>query len=837
MNTPRMRRDAASAAVRVQPRVVAGSLYTAAVVVSAACAAWPIYRTSAFLVLVAAASVIAAVIAVAAHRWRWSGWIVSGVVAAALLITGVPLAIPSRLGGPLDLLRGLGDLSAGVIVAWKDLVTVDLPVGSYRNLLVPALVVFLVGTCAMLLLSWSDGRRAVIAAPIALAMVSFGLFFGRTDVSAPLSLGPVTLYAPVETALGISGLLTTLLWLAWRTHDQRVRALQRAAVASGVRVSRHATPADRRRAGLGIGMIGAAVAIAVVVVPFAARGADRDVLRSAFGPEIDVSAELSPLAEYRAYFDDGRADDVLFSVAAGTGAPDRVRLATLSEYDGEFFRAGDGTADGRFVRVPATMEPGRGEPFALTVAIEDWQGLWMPTAGRLAGVDFTGARSAALADGFYYNADAAAGVQAVEGGLSEGDGYVLSGVDTPAPPLASLQAPGADTDAAVPESLRTWVETHATGTGGAALADLVSLLRERGYLSHALSVGEDKTAIWMQSLTDYTFQPSASGHSLGRIDSLFTKLLEREGDPRAQASGNFVAAVGDDEQFAVATALIARELGFPSRVVVGARLASSEEGLATCDEGVCRAQDLAVWTEVHAADGQWVAIDVTPQYAQSPSLEVTQQRDPEVVTDVRPDSVEEIVPPDPVQQDAVGTDDPDDAAGLDLTWLQPVLRVTGIVSLVLLLLVGPFAAVVLAKVFRRRGRRSAASPAERVAGGWEEWVDAATDAGRTLPRTATRSEVAALVGTPAGAGLAAVADQAVFAGASGGPAETDADEYWALVERERRELLRARGLWRNVLATVSLRSIIRPLAPASSARTLFAERGRRPGPRPLRPTT
>ena len=84
-------------------------------------------------------------------------------------------------------------------------------------------------------------------------MVSFGLFFGRTTVSPDWSIGPVTLYAPVETALGLAALLASLLWLAWRTHDERFRALQRAAASSGVRVSRRPSSADRRRTALGGG--------------------------------------------------------------------------------------------------------------------------------------------------------------------------------------------------------------------------------------------------------------------------------------------------------------------------------------------------------------------------------------------------------------------------------------------------------------------------------------------------------------------------------------------------------------------------------------------------------
>jgi len=486
--------------------------------------------------------------------------------------------------------------------------------------------------------------------------------------------------------------------------------------------------------------------------------------------------------------------------------------------------------------VPATLDPGEGEPIELNVSVDGWRGPWMPTAGSLASIEFGGPRAAWLADGFYYSAGASAGVQSAGGGLTAGDVYRMTGVVSDPVALAELEAPGAQDGARAPDSLRTWVEEHASGTGGAALAELVSLLRDRGYLSHALSLGEDETEPWTESLVDYDFQPSASGHSLARIDALFSRLLEREADPRAAASDNYVAAIGDDEQFSVAVALMARELGFPSRVVLGARLMSPEPGLAVCEEGVCQAQDLTAWAEVQSSDGAWVPIDVTPQYAQSPSLEVTQQRDPEIVTEVRPDTVEEIVPPDPLQQDALASEQADEGAGLDLAWLWPILRATGIVLLVLALVVGPFAAVMVAKSLRRRRRRGIGTPSERIAGGWEEYVDAAIDAGRAVPRTATRTELAASLASAAGIELAGAADRAVFGGPGAGLAEAEAAEYWRVVDDERRALLRANGFWRGALATVSLRSIIRPLAPAPGARTLFAERGRRSSLRPARST-
>ncbi len=260
-------------------RIVAGSVFVAAMVGIAAVAAWPIYRSWWFALLVIVAAGVAALIAVAARLRRWSGALTAAVCGIAFLVVGVPLAVPSRIGGTPDLLRGFVDLLAGTVLAWKDLITVDLPVGTYRNLLVPALVVFLGGTCAALVLSWRAGRGAYAAAPIALGMVFFGLIFGRASVSAALPIGPLRLYAPLETAIGIAGLVTTLLWLAWRGRDERVRALERAATSGGVRLLRRPSAADRRRAALGAGLVAVAIVGVVATVPFV--GARRRPQRAA----------------------------------------------------------------------------------------------------------------------------------------------------------------------------------------------------------------------------------------------------------------------------------------------------------------------------------------------------------------------------------------------------------------------------------------------------------------------------------------------------------------------------------------------------------------------------
>lgn len=817
---------------RVDParrvRVLAALVFTAVSAVLATVAAWPVYASPSLIVLVVVAvPVSVGLVGLSAWR-RWGGWATAALIAGAFAVLAVPLAVPSRLGGPLEILRGLGEAFAGVVLGWKDLVTVELPVGDYRNLLVPALLVFLVGTAATLGLALRADRLAPFAVVSGLAMSGFGLFFGRTSTSAPLTIGPLSLAAPVETGVGVAAVLSAVLWLAWRTRDERVRALRRASESGAVAQPRRRSRTDRRRAALGAGMVVVAVVAAVAVVPWAARDADRRVLRSAAGPERQIAEAVSPLSEYRAMFSDARDEDVLFRVDSTGTAPERVRVATLDMYDGEVYRS-SGSRQGAFVRVPASLPAGAGRAVEADIRIDDLGGIWMPTAGGLVSATFEGDRRNALADRFYYSADAEAGVQIADGGLLPGDAYEISAVEPTDVDPATFTASGVDDGVTGGENLRRWVDEHATGDSGSDLVALVRLLRDRGYLSHGLAPAAGAPLPkWTTDLAGYQLQPSASGHSLARIETMFQRLLEREDDPRAQSTGNYVAAVGDDEQFAVAVALIAGELGYPARVVVGTRLSSSDRGVATCEAGECRARDLSAWTEVRDVDGRWAAIDVTPQWELSPSLEVTQQRDPENVTEVRPDTVDEVVPPDPVQEDNALTDDAQDDDGLDLAWLWPILRIAGIGLLVVLVLFGPFLAVVVAKALRRRSRRRDPDPRVSISGGWDEYVDAGVDAGRDPRRSSTRREVAEAFATPSGVRLADEADRAVFSSRT--VTADEAEDFWRIVEEDRRVLTRQRGWWRRVRAAVSLRSFLRFFAPSPMRRRPphRDERGKRP---------
>ena len=820
---------------RIPMRAVAATAYVLAMAALAAVAAWPIYRTADFVVVAVTGTLLGVVIAVVSELRRWRAWVTALVALGALLVAGMILAVPARRGDIAQLPATALDVLAGLVLGWKDLITVDLPVGGYRNLVVPALVVFLAGSLVALRLSWRRARIAVFGAGVALAMTFFGLVFGRAVTSAPLVVGPLSIPAPIEMLLGVVALVLSVTWLAWLALDERRRALRRAADTSGIRVSRRRSASDVRRGILATGMLVLAVLVAGLAAPALAAGQSRDVLRSAVGPDLDIARAQTPLSTYRAAFADPRYSEVLFRVDAVDGPlPDRIRLATLTAYDGSMFHALDSSAkvaQARYVRVPSRLDAGPGEPSTVRITVDGLGGIWLPTFGQVAEVSFGGADAARLQDGFYYNAASAAGVQTARGGMRPGDVYTVTGVTPPAPDLGSVTAPGAaGSGVAPPESLVTWVTQQDAGSDGAGLAELLSRLRDRGYLSHALSVSKEDPPTWVTDLAGYSFQPSASGHSLARVDALFRQLLERETEVEADGGGSLVAAIGDDEQFAVAGALVAEHLGFPSRVVLGTRLSSADEGLAVCADGACRAGDLTAWVEVQSSSGQWIPVDVTPQHTESVDTEVRRQRDPENPTDVRPENAREVVPPDPVQQDSLD-EDPQEASGPDLTLLWAGLRIAGISLLVLALVLGPFLVVVIAKAWRRRARREDPDVAARVVGGWEEYVDAAVDHGLPAPRALTRTELATAYARPAAQPLAVTADRAVFSDAALSPEE--AEEFWRIVEEERRALGEGRPLWRRVLAAVSLKSFTRSLAPgAGRSRAVSARRSERRKRRP-----
>lgn len=750
----------------VPPRavLVSATAFSAAAWAVVAVALWPVYRDPAFVVLAMVGILLGLGIALTGILLRWpiGGMLLAG--SAAFLVVGVPLAVPSRtVYGVLPEPGGLLDLIAGVALGWRQLLTIDLPVGTYQALLVPALVLLLVGPLATLALALR-ARRGEAAALVPLA-----------GYLIAVAVGPEEPLLPVSTAVALSVVL--LLWQAtWRRH-RRTAAVGEAGRADAGRSTVRAVAASVAL----LLVAGALAAAAVSVVP---PPADRTVLRTLVERPFDPLDEPSPLAAYRASFDPTVAEDTAL-VVDGAPAGSRVRLAVLDSYDGTVFAVGSDSVDsasGTFVRIPTARDLSGlpGEPARVAVQVLRPTGVWLPTVGEVAAITMRGDDAADLRDRFVLNATT--GTAAFVGGVPGGLDYVLDVVVPSSAPRALDGARPGDAAVpaitAVPDALRTWLDGVTAGIEGegARLQRALTTLRDQGYLSHGIADDE---------------APSRSGHSLDRLDELFTAR----------------PMVGDAEQFAVAGAIIARELGFPSRVALG---------FGPLDGGAVelRAADRTAWVEV-STDVGWVPVDVAPERRELPPTEpdepipVSRPQNAVQPPVDDPPPLEELAPPEIEQRDD-GALDPFWAAVL------AVVRVLGWVLLVVGLVAAPFLGVVAAKVRRRRRRRTASDPALRILGGWHDVTDAARDHGLELPAAATRTEAAQAIGRPTALVLARVVDRAVYAPED--PSVQEADRVWDAADALRASLAEGRTRRERWRAAISLRSLRRYPGPGRVSR-------------------
>ncbi|UDF13692.1 transglutaminase-like domain-containing protein [Antiquaquibacter oligotrophicus] len=737
-------------------RIVFAILAVWLVTLIAGAALWPIYESRGILVAIGAGLVGGAVVAGLGARFRHPSWVVMILTALYFVAVGVPVAVPSRaLNGIFPTPEGILDLLAGVALGWKQLLTVTLPVGDYEALLVPAFLLVLLSVVIGVSIAT---RTRVPEASVLPAVIVYivAVAFGPDDRAASVIL-PIALLTAVALAL-----------IGFRQGRRRA-----ATAALARETDEHPTRDAAGFRALAGGLVllvlaaGAGVGAASALAPTTAR----TVLRTAVEQPFDPRDYVSPLSAFRSYWQEDTVDSVLFRVSGQDG--ELVRLATLDTYDGVVFAVGSAAVtseSGAFVRVPSTFDQSglEGVDTSTSIEIDQYSGVWVPTVGKLRSIDFEGPDGADLRGAFFYNDTT--GTAADLRGLSSGDRYQLDSVVPPSPALSDISdlEPGSAVvpeATGVPEELVTVLEEYVSGVDGpgAQLAAMLDGLAVNGYISHGVTDDEP---------------PSRSGHGSDRL----TELLSA---PRM---------IGDGEQYAATAALMARELGFPSRVVLG----------FVPQDGVVRGGDVVAYVEVDTAQYGWVALDVTPPYRDIP------EELPEDNAQVsRPPT---IVPPpvvDTEQPDRQETPDSEQELPPDLNPLWGVLlaiaTVLGWVLLALAILISPFLVIIVAKARRRRLRRRATLPADRVAGGWREFEDAVLDHGVSTAPSSTRSEVAGVTGVVGAQVLAAVADRATFSPDE--PTAEDADVVWRAVDDLRGTLDSGLTRWQRLKARVSLRSL------------------------------
>ncbi|MET0296827.1 MAG: transglutaminaseTgpA domain-containing protein [Microbacterium sp.] len=723
---------------------------------------WPTFAGPSFLPAALGGILLGLVIAAAAAWRRWGILITAGLVVAAYFVFGAALALPhTAIFGVIPTIDTLQKLALGPVTAWKQMLTTVAPVAAVDgHLLVPFLLALVVTTLsASLALRLDQVAWALIPAGVLLMLV---IALGTPQPAFPIVQGLV--FAVVSIA-----------WLALR----QIWAPRNAAVSVGEADPSRASSMRLRRLLAGVAVLAVAGGAGVATSAIAAPAESRHVFRDVIIPPFDIRDYPSPLQAFRKNVRD-EADETLFTVQ-GLPKGARVRTAVMDDFDGMVYNVSDGgpTSSSAFSPLRSNMAPdAEGVPVTLKVAVGEYDQVWLPSAGELSEIRFDGDRAEDLRRGTYVNT--VTGTAVATPRLQRGDEYAVDAVMPSAPDDDQL----ADVDfgtvarpkqSNVPEELASLAaETVASAESPIEqVRALEAFLSEGGFFSHGLE-GEVL---------------SRAGHTSERITTLVG------GDQM----------IGDDEQYAVAMALLAGELGMPVRVVMGYYPDEEQEGEAVF---TATGDDVHAWVEVNFDGFGWLPFTPTPPEDQVPNDQNTKPR-----TDPKP----QVLQPPPPPQEPVDLPPtlPDDRESEDETLniagiIGAILLIGGITLAILALLMSPFIVIGAWKAAKRRSRRNAARAADRISGGWDELTDRAVDYGARLTSGGTRpEEAAAVVATldlPRVSELAQRADVEVFGPTD--PTPEDVEAFWSEVDEIVGGLGKDAGIWKRAKARLSLRSLL-----------------------------
>ncbi|HWS58271.1 MAG TPA: transglutaminase-like domain-containing protein, partial [Actinotalea sp.] len=611
---------------------------------------------------------------------RWSALVTTAVALIAYVLLGGPLAAPTSMTGPLPSPATVGLLLSGLVTVWKQVLTLDPPLGQSGNLLAAPLLLALVGGLVAVSVALRAAARGAWAAVVPLLVLAVSVL-----------LGTKTTVEPVAAGVALAVLL--LPWAAWRTGALAARRVVSLTVMTAVVVTSGA-----------------------LAGPVLGEQRARFVLRDELVPPFDPQDQPSPLSSFRRFVRDWKDTDLLTVGGLPEGAV--VRLATMDAFDGVVWNVAGAQAaegSGQFRRVGETITTTvEGESATIDLEVHSLPFVWLPTVGWTERFDFHGPDALELAADLRYND--ATGTAVLTQGVPDGTSWTAEVVVPEVPdedeigaaPVGSVVLPE---PTGVPEAVPLYAgELAGSATTPVLIAtSLADGLAERGWFSHGLTESGD--------------HPSLSGHGADRLTTLLTGDL----------------MVGDAEQYASAMALMAREMGLPARLVLGFVPAPDEVG---ADEVTVTGDDVDAWVEISFSGYGWVPFYPTPDESRTPT-EDTPQQESEPQPQVRqppPPPQDPVTPPDD-DTEQPRTEDTEQDLQRDQT-LRAVLTALGVAGIPLLLLGGPLVLVAWAKRRRRRRRRTQGPAVDRVVGGWDELLDHARDLRRPPPPRATRRETA-----------------------------------------------------------------------------------------------
>ncbi|WP_306906923.1 transglutaminase domain-containing protein [Arthrobacter pascens] len=703
--------------------------------------------------------------------------ITSAIALAAYLIFGTALAVPdSAIAGFLPSLDSLRTLLLGVVFAWKDMLTVGVPVGTAGGVLIVPFLASLLSSLVAGTLIWRLKGPYWPLLPV-LALFVTGIAFSTNAA-----------FLTVERGIALT--VVAIAWATFRRDALRRSDTRKVSVNSPQGDTSTARRARIRRLGTAAAVIAASVSITALAAPLVTASDDRKVLRNVVVPPFDPRDYVTPLASFRNFVKD-KKDDTLFTVK-GLPRDGRVRLGALDAFNGTNYTM-DPNGSGNFSKVGDTKSINTladsssivpTNDYSLNITIEDYQGYFVPGGRKTTGISFDQGSSAA-ASGLYFNSGTDTAVTTK--GLSKGDTYSVQVSDPVKLEHGQLtQYDFAKISLPDPLDVPPVVDSQANDLSADAptAADRVRQIEAHFQKNGAFSNG----------LVTEGQLPSVSGHGSARIKSLLTAKQ----------------MLGDDEQYSVAMSLMLRHLGIPSRVVMGfyPDPTSPENGAGDVK---ITGKDVHAWVEVAFDRVGWVSFDPTP-----PKDNVPIPPDPETKSKPKPQVLQ---PPPPPQEPAdLPPDSSPDALDADQKKNNPwlfwgaLLGALGVALIPLSVLAVPLLLIALLKSRRRKARFTDGPPAQRVGGGWNEVVSLATDLGAGIDTRSTRRESASVVAgafptsAPTTILLANRADASIFG--AGQPSEEEVREYWTIVDGSLKEMTGTVGFWRRQQARFSPRSLL-----------------------------
>ncbi|SDT08614.1 Transglutaminase-like superfamily protein [Pseudarthrobacter equi] len=722
--------------------------------------------------------------------------VTTAIALGAYLVFGTLLAVPdAAIAGFVPTLDSLRTLLLGVVFAWKDMLTVGVPVGSANGVLIVPFLSSMIMALVAAVLTWRVRSPYLPLIPVLLLFVT-GIAFSTNAA-----------FLTVERGIGL-----TVLGIAWATFRRdalRRSSTRRVSVNNPQADTATARKASLRRLGMAAGVIAVSVGVTALSAPLVTAGNERKVLRNVVVPPFDPKDYVTPLASFRTYVKD-KKDDTLF-VVKGLPRDGRVRLGALDAFNGTNYNM-DPNGSGNFSKVgdaesintlADTSSVVPTNDYAIDINIEDYQGYFVPGGRKTTGISFDQGGSQA-ASGLYFNSGTDTAV--TTNGLNRGDAYTVQVSDPVKLEHGQLtQYDFAQVSLPDPLEVPPVVGSQANDLSADAPT---AIDRVRQIEAHF-----QKTGAFSNGLVSEGQLPSVSGHGSARIRNLLTAKQ----------------MLGDDEQYAVAMSLMLRHLGIPSRVVMGfyPDPTSPENGAG---EVKITGKNVHAWVEVAFERVGWVSFDPTP-----PKDNVPIPPDPENKSKPKPQVLQ---PPPPPQEPAdLPPDSSPDALDADQKkdnpWLfwGALLSALGVALIPLAILALPLLLVALLKSRRRKSRFSAGDPAQRVGGGWSEVVSLATDMGAAVDTRATRRESAAVLAEAfpgsqsATTTLARRADASIFG--AGQPSEDEVREYWTIVDGSLKEMTATVGFWRRQQARFSPRSLLSDARNALNTKDTAGNGGRR----------